>query len=369
MNIPAWSLNGVEPVPRLENSEFLDNWSSLAGPLVTNACEQPVTGKRKVRQRIKEITEGRCHFMASGADATVSFANWAVRMGRIRVGILRWTGNAACETSTWRAKDHHLSLQIPLRHSFEIKQADEWSTVAPGTGLIIAGAEEIHRRWVGASTLLNIMIDREALDQQAMLAASPLHTYGSLPRMAIIDLQQFPMLTQFLSLLLIELNTSTSLLKRPDVEYETNRLLIQLIIAASKAAYEGQPVRDRLAIVPGYIRIAERFIRDKYPHPISMRQVAEACQISVRTLQSGFRKYRDTTPKEFIRSVRLTQARSLLVSNPSLSIASIANLVGYRSHSQFTGDYKKTFGECPKTTRGAPPFASCDPPAVRQQMI
>lgn len=342
--------------PAIDGSDFVNGWRDLAHEFIRTGGEQPVTGKWKVRLRIKELTGGRCHFVAAGMGATVGLANSIIRTGRMRISVLSWSGDASCETTTWRTKDHHLSLQIPLSQPFEAKVGEHWKTVAPGSALVLSGAGVVQRRWHGESELLNIMIDRETLDQQAMLGASPEVSNDFLPKMVVLDLTKFRMFTKFLTLLLMERSKATSQLQRPDVEYESDRLLLQLLIAALKAGYSGQPIRDRLVIVPRHVRIAERYIREQYPHQISLRQVAEACQISVRTLQSSFRSYRDTTPKEFIRNIRMTHARSLLVSNPGLSIADVANAVGYRSHSQFTGDYKRTFGECPKATRGTRPL-------------
>lgn len=334
-----------------ESSSSQSSWRKSVELLVGSAGHRPVVGTRKARLRIKEITGGRCLFRATGATSSVGFSSATNRIGRIRIDVLRWTGNASCETVTWRSSDHHLSMHVALAHAFDVKQGDEWITVAPGTGLVLSGPGETRRRWAGASDLLNIMIDREALDQQVMLATSPSLVSASLPKLTTLRLDEFPSLTRFLSLLVDDLNVASSLLRRPEVACESNRLLIQLIVAASQVASQSQSAVYRHVVVPAYVRAAERFMRDNYPLRLDMEKVAANCQISIRALQSGFRKFRGTTPSEFLRSVRLAHARHDLQSRPTLSISSVAHSVGYRSHSQFARDYKNVFGETPKTTR------------------
>ena len=342
-----------------EGAGFVDGWKHQTDLLLANAKSASIAGADPIRRRIDKITDGRCRFVVENDASDLAFESSVIRIGSIRIEVFRWAGSTVCETITQRTKVHHHSLYIPLEHAFDAKQDDDWTTVRPGKGLILSGPGETRRRWNGASSILNIMIDRDALDQQLMLSATPSDTNGGLPKTSVIEFGRFPTLVNFLTLLLSELNNAESFFQeRPTGEASetlvpelTVRLLLQLIIAAARETYAGQSVRSRHVVVPAYVRAAERFMRENYAEKIDMSRVANACQISVRTLQSGFQKYRDTTPNEFLRSVRLTRARSDLVVRPEVTIASVASSVGYRSHSQFTRDYRNMFGESPKTTR------------------
>jgi AraC-like DNA-binding protein len=57
--------------------------------------------------------------------------------------------------------------------------------------------------------------------------------------------------------------------------------------------------------LPGLVRRAERYIAENAGSAITLPDVAAALGVSVRTLQNGFRQWRDTTPHEFLRQTRL----------------------------------------------------------------
>lgn len=58
------------------------------------------------------------------------------------------------------------------------------------------------------------------------------------------------------------------------------------------------------------------------------------------------------SPLQYQKCIRLSEARRLLM-EPSLSTADVGFQVGYSSASQFTREYKKTFGLPPSEDRAA----------------
>ena len=74
--------------------------------------------------------------------------------------------------------------------------------------------------------------------------------------------------------------------------------------------------------------------------------------VSTRALQLSFRRFRNTTPMAYLRTVRLELARTELVNagRQGSSVAAVANAVGLGHLGRFSRDYHARFGELPSHT-------------------
>ena len=83
-----------------------------------------------------------------------------------------------------------------------------------------------------------------------------------------------------------------------------------------------------------------------------VEELAEMAGVSARTLQTAFRRFRNTTPMTHLREVRLELARTELAraQRNSGSVASIAHLCGFGHLGRFATDYKARFNESPSQT-------------------
>jgi transcriptional regulator GlxA family with amidase domain len=68
--------------------------------------------------------------------------------------------------------------------------------------------------------------------------------------------------------------------------------------------------------------------------------------MSASTFHRHFRAATSMTPIQFQKQIRLQEARALLMTQPT-NVAEIGYLVGYESPSQFSREYRKTFGMPP----------------------
>jgi transcriptional regulator GlxA family with amidase domain len=103
--------------------------------------------------------------------------------------------------------------------------------------------------------------------------------------------------------------------------------------------------------VPAAIYRAEAYIEAHVTDAITLDDIAAAARAPVRTLLDGFRRFRDTSPMQHLRSVRLNLARERLLSDQSASIASIALECGFGNLGRFAKNYAERFGERPSETR------------------
>lgn len=102
------------------------------------------------------------------------------------------------------------------------------------------------------------------------------------------------------------------------------------------------------SIAPKHVRRAENYIRDATQMP-NVTEVAAHVGVSVRALFEGFKTFRQVTPGEFIRNVRLDNARRDLLSGRG-TVTEIAMNWGYAHTGNFAGRYRERFGELPAQT-------------------
>ncbi|QDT63598.1 AraC family transcriptional regulator [Calycomorphotria hydatis] len=103
---------------------------------------------------------------------------------------------------------------------------------------------------------------------------------------------------------------------------------------------------DMLAIDDPDLVKALSYIRQHAKDGISVRDVAQACYLSRRTLEQRFRVELDRSPGEEIRRTRLEVVRRLLLDTDK-SIAAIAYETGFASGASLTQAFQQYFGTSP----------------------
>lgn len=84
---------------------------------------------------------------------------------------------------------------------------------------------------------------------------------------------------------------------------------------------------------------------------ITVEQLADRLNVSVRTLQRIARRYIGVPPKAVVRRYRLQEAAKRLRDDAAVSIAQVAADLGYADHAHFDLDFKAVFGHTPSAYR------------------
>ncbi|TGQ66930.1 AraC family transcriptional regulator [bacterium M00.F.Ca.ET.162.01.1.1] len=97
---------------------------------------------------------------------------------------------------------------------------------------------------------------------------------------------------------------------------------------------------------------AEDFIRAHIREDMPIIRLCKEIGVSRRQLEYAFRTTFAVSPLEFIRALRLNEARRLLATRGAtgLSVTRIAMEVGITHLGRFAANYRLLFGECPKET-------------------
>ncbi|MDB5805209.1 MAG: transcriptional regulator, AraC family [Betaproteobacteria bacterium] len=102
---------------------------------------------------------------------------------------------------------------------------------------------------------------------------------------------------------------------------------------------------------PRHVRRAIDFMHANIARPIALADVVRASGASARSLQSGFRRFKESTPMNYLRQLRLNAVRAQLLDARSRdSIASIAQRWGFTHIGSFSSAYQQAFGELPSET-------------------
>jgi AraC-like DNA-binding protein len=95
-----------------------------------------------------------------------------------------------------------------------------------------------------------------------------------------------------------------------------------------------------------HIARAIRWIREHYNEPLLVADLAALSGMSASSFHRHFRAATSMTPIQFAKQIRLQEARALLMTQ-SANVGEIGYLVGYESPSQFSREYRRTFGVPP----------------------
>ena len=95
---------------------------------------------------------------------------------------------------------------------------------------------------------------------------------------------------------------------------------------------------------------AAQYFRMHYNKPISIENYAASHNMSISWFIQNFRQYANTTPAQYIQSLRVTNAKMLLETT-DYNITEISNLVGYENPLYFSRFFRKQCGMSPSQFR------------------
>jgi AraC-like DNA-binding protein len=111
----------------------------------------------------------------------------------------------------------------------------------------------------------------------------------------------------------------------------------------------GAMLRNLMVVDSHASRIARAThrLRLEFRSPIRVETLAKETGMSVTTFHTHFKDVTGTTPLQYQKELRLTEARNLLSTNTQ-KVGEVAFNVGYESPAQFSRDYSRKFGHSPR---------------------
>jgi AraC-like DNA-binding protein len=147
------------------------------------------------------------------------------------------------------------------------------------------------------------------------------------------------------------LTASTPLLDNPMIDAPLTQAVVRGFLLLSHHNFSRALHGEPKAPGPRYIEAAVAFMHDHCHLPLGVKDIAEAVNVSIRSLQVGFRAHRDCTPLQSLRDIRLRKAhRELLIAHPEDTVSAIAARWGFSHPGRFAIQYAQTFGGSPSET-------------------
>jgi AraC-like DNA-binding protein len=161
------------------------------------------------------------------------------------------------------------------------------------------------------------------------------------------ELQRLQQLVEFL---VSELDHDGEVLSTP-VLAELEKSVLVSFLHANTHNFSRLLERGARRLTPWQVRRAEEFIEANWQRPLTLRMIAEATGVSARSLFKAFREARGCSPTEYVKRVRLKQARQMLTSpTQHTSVTAVAFACGFDNPGHFSGNYRLAFGELPSQT-------------------
>jgi AraC-like DNA-binding protein len=137
----------------------------------------------------------------------------------------------------------------------------------------------------------------------------------------------------------------------PLIAADFERLLISLLLAGQPwRPLDDTGVRERV-VSPSCVRKAEAYMEANVARPICLADIAQASGVPVRTLLDAFQRFREHSPMQRLREMRLERAHAqLLAADGNTSVAGVALDCGFAHFGRFSEAYRRRFGISPSAT-------------------
>ena len=240
-------------------------------------------------------------------------------------------------------------VHIPLTGRADITCGRDALVSDPATAAVVDPADRLEMTWTSGTPQLIVGIDRERLEQHLRRTLG--RTLDRPLRFGLgMDLTS-PAARAWLNIVNLLLGEVSTTEDAPAALEHLEGLAFQRFLLAQPSTYSSA-LHDERAAAPRAVRKAISLIENHAAEPLSVEDIAEAVGVGVRALQTGFRRFADTTPMSYLRDVRLRQVHAeLLAAEPgSVSVTEVAARWQFLHAGRFSVQYRERFGEKPSTT-------------------
>jgi AraC-like DNA-binding protein len=142
------------------------------------------------------------------------------------------------------------------------------------------------------------------------------------------------------------------LLNQPLVGMPFIDTLVRGFLLAAEHSHRDALMGRERSLTPRAVRAAIDVIEAEAHLPLTLSSIAARSQVSVRSLQQGFKRHLGMSPMSYLREVRLRRAhRTLIDSDPSVvTVASVAYDWGFTNLGRFAAAHAARYREPPAQT-------------------
>lgn len=257
----------------------------------------------------------------------------------VSVNLLRYGAEVTVSSGDGVLDDYLLTLPVAGAGSFRYGGVEAASS--PGRGTIIGPHREFAFTFNASWEQVVVRLDRARVESVAAALTGevgPIHfDLGLAPAVAAID----GLLESAMSLV-----DSAVADQRPQLVWQLEQVMIETLLLAQPNNRTGAD--DERPSTSPRLRQAMDFMVDRLAEPLTVAAVAAASGMSVRSLQTTFRRELGVTPVQWLRTQRLDRAHALLTGGaPGLSVTDVAYQCGFFHLGEFGAAFRARYGTTP----------------------
>ncbi|RUM07919.1 AraC family transcriptional regulator [Rhizobium chutanense] len=332
-----WYSNGSlvpQPVMAMQSLSFRETVHSGTDPAELSEILSTPNSRIKVVAESNMPIAFRCNFVSAGDMGVADCTYEGTILGRREEPTSKMT----------------IFLPVEGNVCFEGNREPIYSS--PGRGAILETGRATTARISGPRRHLCLFIDHAKITRQLTHMFERTIT-GDLDIHPYIDLTVGPglVLQQIVANLYHGLIGNGPLQRSPLAVSALCDAAIYLLLENCPNRYSNELAFPAPAPAPRHVKRAIDFMQEHVAEPLLLDEIAVAAGVSVRTLQQGFRQFRNTTPMSYLHELRMLAAhRELLEAGAKLAIADVALRWGFTHLGRFAAEYKKRFGQLPSRT-------------------
>lgn len=270
------------------------------------------------------------------------------RLGGIGIGRMSYGGDITIEPGVL---DSFALIQMPIRGQELIEYANQRVHSTPQLGSILNTHAPFKIHHCPGTEKLIIRVDRSLLERhcQQHLGRTLRKAIEFQPAMSLNTVEGRRWM-RMIGWLYDSLSVDEDVPALLVAQFEGT--LVDTLLACQPHTYSAELCGDSRTIAPSFVKRVERYIEEHAHEPISIVDMAEHAGVSSRSLFTGFRRYRNTSPMLYLKEVRLRYVHEELQrqSLGAVTVTSVAFRWGFSHLGHFTTDYKRRFGESPSET-------------------
>jgi AraC-like DNA-binding protein len=255
-------------------------------------------------------------------------------------------------------EDHYI-LQLTLKGSTAACFDGKIETISnPGDFIVVNPGRDFTKKWEAEADQLMLRISAAALGQAMGNGIGDLAGRHVIFEPQTVSLEKTPTLFGYIRMLCEDFDSGECMLAKPSIAKSVVTSIASLMLHSLPNDKERTPYSLQSPVVPYYVQRALNFIQAHYQQDLTLGRIAAASAVSRRALHRGFQKFRNQTPMQYLRSVRLDKAHQRLREMPIASgtVTAVAEACGFRHLGRFSRAYAARFGELPSETAGSNPL-------------